>query len=195
MNYYLLLLIVIGYFLGSIPFSYIVSKALGKVDIRKHGSGNTGATNVYRTLGRKVGLIAFVGDFLKGGLTALIGYWVMGSDGAAICATVAVVGHCFPFSLGFKGGKGVATAAGMVMFTQPIIGLVILVVHLTTLKIFKIMSLSSIIAALMLPVMAVILNTSNVYVGCTVFLSCFVIYRHRTNIEKIIKGEENTFKF
>ncbi len=195
MNYYFLLLIVIGYLLGSIPFSYIVSKYLGNVDIRRHGSGNTGATNVYRILGRKVGLIAFLGDFLKGGITALIGYLVMGKDGAAICATIAVVGHCFPFSLGFKGGKGVATAAGMVVFTQPLIGLIILIVHLTTLKVFKMMSLSSMIAALLLPVMAVIMNTSNIYVGCSVFLSAFIIYRHRSNINKIIKGEENTFKF
>lgn len=195
MNYYILLLIVIGYLLGSIPFSYLVSKYLGNVDIRKHGSGNTGATNVYRTLGRKVGLIAFLGDFLKGGLTALIGYLIMGQDGAAICATVAVLGHCYPFALGFKGGKGVATAAGMVVFTQPLIGLIILVIHLTSLKVFKMMSLSSMIAALMLPVMAVVMNTSNIYVGCATFLCCFVIYRHRTNIEKIIKGEENTFKF
>lgn len=195
MSYYLLVLAGVGYLLGSIPFSYIVSQKLGHVDIRTKGSGNAGATNVYRVLGRKVGLIAFVGDFLKGCIAAGIGYWLAGSDGAAVCATVAVVGHCLPFTLGFKGGKGVATSAGMVMATQPLIGLIVFVVHFTTLKTIKIMSLSSIIAAILLPILAIVFNTSDVYVGCTVFLSCFVIYRHRSNIQKILKGEENKFNF
>lgn len=195
MSYYLLVLAGVGYLLGSIPFSYIVSQKLGHVDIRTKGSGNAGATNVYRVLGRKVGLIAFVGDFLKGCIAAGIGYWLAGSDGAAVCATVAVVGHCLPFTLGFKGGKGVATSAGMVMATQPLIGLIVFAVHFTTLKTIKIMSLSSIIAAILLPIMAIVFNTSDVYVGCTVFLSCFVIYRHRSNIQKILKGEENKFNF
>lgn len=195
MNYYLLIVAVIGYFLGSIPFSYIVSQKLGHVDIRKHGSGNTGATNVYRVLGRKVGLIAFLGDFLKGAAAALIGYLLSGPDGAAVCASVAVVGHCYPFTLGFKGGKGVATAAGMVMATQPLIALIILVVHFTTLKTIKIMSVSSIIAAVLLPIMAILFNTSDVYVGCALFVGCFIVFRHRSNIEKLLKGEENTFKF
>lgn len=195
MNYYLLIIAGVGYLIGSIPFSYIVSKKLGQVDIRKYGSGNTGATNVYRTLGRKVGLIAFIGDFLKGCFAALIGYLLNGPDGAAVCATIAVVGHCYPFTLGFKGGKGVATSAGMVMATQPLIGLIVLLAHFITLKTVKMMSAASIVGALLLPVLAVVFGTSDVYVGCSVFLCCFVIFRHRSNIEKIIKGEESTFKF
>ncbi len=195
MNYYTLVIAGVGYLIGSIPFSYIVSQKLGHVDIRKHGSGNTGATNVYRTLGRKIGLIAFVGDFLKGALAVLIGYLMGGTDAGTICGTVAVLGHCYPFSLGFKGGKGVATAAGMVMATQPLIGLITLVVHLTTLKTIKYMSVSSIIAALMLPLLAIMLNTSDVYVGCSVFLGFFVIYRHKSNIQKLLRGEENPFNF
>lgn len=195
MSYYLLVLAVVGYLLGSIPFSYIVSQKIGHVDIRTKGSGNAGATNVYRVLGRKVGLIAFLGDFLKGCVAAGIGYAVSGSDGAAICATVAVVGHCLPFTLGFKGGKGVATAAGMVMATQPLIGLIVLIIHFTTLKTMKIMSLSSIIAAILLPILAIVFNTSDVYVGCSLFLGFFVVYRHRGNIQKLLKGEENKFNF
>lgn len=195
MNYYILITAIIGYFIGSIPFSYIVSQKLGHVDIRKHGSGNTGATNVYRVLGRKVGLIAFIGDFLKGCIAAWIGFWIAGADGAAICATVSVLGHCYPFALGFKGGKGVATSAGMVMATQPIIGLIVLVVHFVTLKTIKVMSIASIAAAIVMPVLAILFNTSDVYVGCSVFLGAFVIYRHRSNIQKLLKGEENTFKF
>lgn len=195
MNYYLLSAAIIGYFLGSIPFSYIVSQKLGHVDIRKHGSGNTGATNVYRVLGRKVGLIAFLGDFLKGCFAALIGYFLADSDGAAVCATISVVGHCFPFALGFKGGKGVATSAGMVVATQPLIGLIMLVIHLVTLKTAKIMSVASIVAAMAFPILAIIFNTSDIYVGCSVFLSAFVIFRHKSNIQKLLRGEENTFKF
>ncbi len=195
MNYHYLVLVAVGYLLGSIPFSYIVSQRLGQIDIRTKGSGNTGATNVYRVLGRKIGLIAFAGDFLKGVLAAGIGYLIYGTDGAAICATVAVVGHCYPFTLGFKGGKGVATAAGMVVATQPLIGLIIFVIHMATLKTLKIMSLSSIIAALLLPVLAIMFNASDIYVGCAAFLGAFVIYRHKSNIQKMLRGEENKFKF
>lgn len=195
MNYYIFAAAVVGYFLGSVPFSYIVSQKLGHVDIRKHGSGNAGATNVYRVLGRKVGLIAFLGDFFKGCLAALVGYFIAGSDGAAICATVAVVGHCYPFTLGFKGGKGVATSAGMIMATQPIIGLIVLVIHFVTLKTVKIMSVASIVAAIVMPILAILFNTSDIYVGCSVFLGAFVIFRHRSNIQKLMRGEENSFKF
>lgn len=195
MNLYYLLLIVIGYGLGSIPFSYIVSQRLGHVDIRTKGSGNTGATNVYRVLGRKIGLIAFVGDFLKGVLAAVIGNLIAGPDGAAICATVAVVGHCMPFTLGFKGGKGVATAAGMVVATQPLIALIVFAVHLGSLVVLRYMSLSSIIAAILLPILAIMFSASNIYIGCSLFLGAFVVWRHRSNIQKLLKGEENRFNF
>lgn len=195
MNLYYLLLIVLGYGLGSIPFSYIVSQRLGHVDIRTKGSGNTGATNVYRVLGRKIGLIAFVGDFLKGVLAAVLGNLIAGPDGAAICATIAVVGHCMPFTLGFKGGKGVATAAGMVVATQPLIALVVFVVHLGSLVAFRYMSLSSIIAAILLPILAIMFSTSDIYIGCALFLGAFVVWRHRGNIQKLLKGEENRFNF
>lgn len=195
MSLYYLLLIVIGYGLGSIPFSYIVSQRLGHVDIRTKGSGNTGATNVYRVLGRKIGLIAFVGDFLKGVIAAIIGRLIAGPDGAAICATVAVLGHCMPFTLGFKGGKGVATSAGMVVATQPLIALVVFIIHLGSLKLFRYMSLSSIIAAILLPILAIMFSTSNIYIGCSLFLGAFVVWRHRSNIQKLLKGEENRFNF
>lgn len=195
MNYYYLLLIVIGYGLGSIPFSYIVSQKLGNIDIRTKGSGNTGATNVYRVLGRKIGLIAFVGDFLKGILAAVIGRMIAGPDGAAICATIAVIGHCLPVTLGFKGGKGVATAAGMVVATQPLIALIVFLIHLSTLKVIKYMSLSSMIAAILLPILAIMFSTSDIYVACSLFLSAFVVWRHRSNIRKLLKGEESKFNF
>lgn len=195
MNLYYLLLIILGYGLGSIPFSYIVSQKLGNVDIRTKGSGNTGATNVYRVLGRKIGLIAFVGDFLKGVIAAVIGQLIAGPDGAAICATVAVVGHCMPFTLGFKGGKGVATSAGMVVATQPLLALIVFIIHLGSLKLFRYMSLSSILAAILLPILAIMFNASDVYVACSLFLGVFVVWRHRSNIQKLLKGEENRFNF
>lgn len=195
MNLYYLLLIIIGYVLGSIPFSYIVSQKLGNVDIRTKGSGNTGATNVYRVLGRKIGLIAFVGDFLKGVIAAVIGNLIAGPDGAAICATIAVVGHCMPFTLGFKGGKGVSTAAGMVVATQPLLALIVFVVHLGSLVALRYMSLSSMIAAILLPILAIMFSMSNVYIACSLFLGAFVVWRHRSNLKKLLKGEENRFNF
>lgn len=189
-----ILAIIIGYVVGSIPFSYIASKQLGKIDIREHGSGNSGATNVYRVLGRKAGAVAFLGDFVKGLVCAWLGLAIGGSDASVLCAAAGVVGHCYPFTIGFKGGKGVATSAGMIVGTHPLIGLIIAIIQLTTLKVTKIMSLASIVAAVAFPVIAILFNVSNIYLGCAVFLSIFVIFRHRTNVVKLMKGEENTFK-
>lgn len=189
-----ILALVIGYIVGSIPFSYIASQKIGHIDIRKHGSGNSGATNVYRVLGRKAGLIAFIGDFIKGIACALIGGFIAGPDTAVLCATAGVVGHCYPFTIGFKGGKGVATSAGMIIGTNPLIGLIIMVIQLGTLKVTKIMSLASIVAAIAFPVVAILFNVSNIYLGCAVFLSAFVVWRHRSNIVKLMNGEESKFK-
>lgn len=188
MNY--IILIALGYLIGSIPCSYIVSRFLGHIDIREHGSGNSGATNVFRTLGKKAGIFAFIGDFLKGLLAAIIGRYIMGDVGALLCSTLAVIGHCYPFTIGFKGGKGVATTIGMIVGVNPLIAVILLAIQFIVIVITKYMSLASIISAAMFPVLVFLMNKPNYYLYFSLFLGAFVIYRHRLNLQRLLNGTE-----
>lgn len=189
------LLIGIGYLLGSIPFSFLVSKWMGNIDIREYGSGNTGATNVIRTLGKKAGAVAFLGDFSKGLASALIGHHFMGQDGAVICGAFAVIGHCYPVTLGFKGGKGVAATAGMIVGTNPVLALILIFFQFAVIKLSGFMSMGSILSAAAFPVFSYFMGMSLQFVGWAAFLGAFVIYRHRSNLVRLLKGEESKFTF
>ncbi len=184
-------LIIVGYALGNIPFSYIVGKQMGHVDIRQHGSGNTGATNVYRVLGIKAGIWAFVGDFVKGLAATLIGRMVMGPDGAALCGAMAMIGHCYPVVLGFKGGKGVATSGGLVFGLNPIIGVILLVLQLAIMKTTRYVSLASVVTAGLFPILMLIFDMPLNVTLYALFVGLLVIYRHRENIDRLIKGTES----
>lgn len=187
----IIVILFIGYFLGSIPFSFITSKYMGKIDIREFGSGNSGATNVYRILGKKAGAIAFIGDFLKGLLAALIGKAILGtSDGAAICGGLAIIGHCYPVWIGFKGGKGVATTAGMILGMNPLLWMIVLVIQFTIIGTTKYVSLASIVSASLLPVISLLLNLENTFVIYTLLIGAFVVFRHKENLGRLIRGEE-----
>ncbi|MDO9592450.1 MAG: glycerol-3-phosphate 1-O-acyltransferase PlsY [Erysipelotrichaceae bacterium] len=189
-----ILLAMMGYAFGCIPCSYLASRAFGKIDIREYGSGNTGATNVFRVLGKKAGSIAFLGDFLKGLIPALIGSVVSGQDGAAIASVFAVIGHCYPATLKFKGGKGVATSAGMIFGTNPVIGLILVAVQFTILFVTRYMSLASIISAILFPVLVFFSHPTPIYQICAIVMGVLVLYRHRTNLKNLIKGEEAKLK-
>lgn len=195
LNTKIFLLIGIGYLLGSIPFSFLVSKWMGNIDIREYGSGNTGATNVIRTLGKKAGAVAFLGDFSKGLASALIGHYMMGQDGAVICGAFAVIGHCYPFTLGFKGGKGVAATAGMIVGTNPILAIILIVFQFTVIRLSGYMSLGSIMSAAAFPIFSYLMGMSIQFVCWAAFLGAFVIYRHRSNLMRLIRGEESKFTF
>lgn len=184
-------LIVVGYALGNIPFSYIVGKKMGHVDIRQHGSGNTGATNVYRVLGIKAGLWAFIGDFVKGLLATLIGRALMGAEGAALCGAMAMLGHCYPAAMGFKGGKGVATSGGLVFGLNPLIGILLMAIQLGIMKATRYVSLASVITAGLFPIMTLLFNMSLPVILWSLFVGLLIIFRHRSNIERLIKGEES----
>jgi len=187
-----IILIIVGYLLGSIPFSFLASKYLGKIDIRQYGSGNSGATNVYRVLGKKAGAFAFLGDFLKGLAAALIGRAILGDiDGAAICGGVAMIGHCYPVWIGFKGGKGVATTAGMILGMNPVLWVIILVIQFSIIFATKYVSLASIVSASLLPVIGLLLNLENSFVMYTFAIGAFIVYRHKENLGRLIRGEEN----
>lgn len=185
------ILILIGYLLGTIPCSYFVAKAMGNIDVRKHGSGNAGATNVLRTVGKKAALIALIGDVCKGIIPAIIGNIVLGMDGAVLCAIFAVIGHCYPVTLGFKGGKGVATAGGMIIGSNPLVALMLFVYMLAIIRVTKFVSLASITAAIIYPIVFWFLYDSLIIRLGSIFLGILIVYKHRANIHRLFTKEES----
>ncbi|GAU77447.1 glycerol-3-phosphate 1-O-acyltransferase PlsY [Fusibacter sp. 3D3] len=181
---------IISYFIGSIPFSYLIPKYISKIDIRQMGSGNTGTTNVVRTLGLKVGVLAFIGDFLKGLMPTWIGYLLLGNIGALVGGTFAVLGHCYPVWLKFKGGKGIATSAGVLIILMPQIFLILFVIQFIIIFATRFMSLASITSAVLLPVLCMLFSVPTEIIIFSSGLGAFVIYRHRSNLLRLIRGEE-----
>ncbi len=187
--------IVCAYFLGSIPTGLLLAKAFGGVDIRSTGSGNIGATNVYRTLGRKVGIMTLVGDCLKGLVPVLVAKSLDFPDAwVAAVGLAAFLGHVYTIFLGFKGGKGVATALGVFLGLSPLSVLAALVVFVLVLLKWRYVSLGSIVAAAAMPVFVAVLDTRILVVAVTSVISCIVIHRHRENIRRLQAGTESKFK-
>ncbi len=180
-----------GFILGSIPFGFIVAKAKG-VDIRKHGSGNIGATNVMRVVGKKEGILVFVLDFLKGFLP--VAYWARftlfwGLPGV-LAALGAVSGHMFTPWLKFRGGKGVATGFGAFVGLAPVPVLCAFGLWLFVLLISRIVSLSSILAAISLPFFLYTFRVQRSFFWFGVVAAVLVIVRHHSNIKRLIRGKE-----
>lgn len=186
-----IVLILTGYLIGTIPCSYLVGKTMGNIDVRLHGSGNAGATNVLRTVGKKAALIALLGDVLKGVIPAIIGHLTLGVEGAFLAGIFAVLGHCYPITLGFKGGKGVATAGGMIIGTNPLIALGLLIMMILIVKMTKYVSLASMIAAAMYPIICYFIYDEPLIYAVSVFLGIFVIFKHRANITRLKNGVES----
>lgn len=184
-----------GYFIGSIPFSYLVGKKLTNLDLRHHGSGNLGATNVIRIAGKKAGILAFILDILKGIVSYLIGYYLAGINGAALASTLAVLGHSYSIFTKFRGGKGVATSFGIIIMFSPITAICMTILQLTVIKITHFMSLASIISAISIPVFAKLFELPNQFLYFGLFIAVFVTYKHKENIKRLLNGTENKFKF
>ncbi|SKC65143.1 glycerol-3-phosphate 1-O-acyltransferase PlsY [Maledivibacter halophilus] len=191
----ILLLAAASYLIGSIPFSFLTAKFFGGIDIRNYGSGNSGATNVFRTLGKKAGAVAFLGDFLKGFITILIIKIYIGIDISVICSACVVIGHCYPAFLRFKGGKGVATAGGTIFALYPLVGFILLFSLIVIVKISKMVSLGSISAAILFPVISLLLKTHKYFLFYSIVIGLFVIYKHRTNISRLLSGKESKISF
>ncbi len=201
----LALLLLIAYLLGAIPTSVIFGKSARGIDIRKHGSGNAGATNTWRVLGWKAGVIVLALDVSKGvvaaALVPLIRFEplpVTGAVVAILCGLVAVIGHVYPVYIGFRGGKGVATGAGMLVAIAPIpIGIAV-GVFLLFLCLFGMVSLSSILAVVSVPISIAVSNACFgtkyhvLLLVITCALAIFIVYNHRSNINRIIHKNEST---
>ena len=187
-------LLIAAYLVGSIPTGLLLAKAAG-VDIRSTGSGNIGATNVYRTLGRSVGVLTLVGDCLKGLLPVLLARYLQLPDiWIAAIGLAAFLGHVYTIFLGFKGGKGVATALGVFLGISPVSvgGAVILFVAIVWWSRF--VSLGSICAAAVMPLLVALFDRRVPMVLMTVIVAALVVWKHRENITRLREGTENRFK-
>jgi len=188
MNYWVLFLL--SYLLGAIPFSYLFGKYLGKVDISQRGSGNIGATNVLRSTKTSVAVLALAGDLLKGLAAAWIGLTWGNEVIAAACGVIVVVGHCFSIFLSFRGGKGVATAGGVILYLMPQIFLVLVAVMILSVVLTRYVSLGSVLSAALLPILCLILMEPWPYTVMSLLLAALVLFRHHSNIERLISGRE-----
>ena len=188
-----LLIMVISYFLGSIPTAYILVKATKGIDIRTFGSGNVGTTNTMRAAGKPIGLLVFVVDAGKGALAAALGLWFGGEQAAviAICAGgIAFLGHIFPVWLKFKGGKGIATAIGVAFVIVPMQAIITFSAWFIILLITGYVSVASCAGSVVLALSCLISNQYWLYTMLFSIISVIAIYRHRSNFAKIKAGTE-----
>lgn len=195
------ILFVLAYLIGSIPSGLIIGKVFYNTDIREHGSGNLGATNTFRTLGVKAGIVVMVADILKGtlatGLADIFSYFQISiewSISPLIIGAVAAFGHMYPIFANFRGGKAVATSGGVILYYEPVLFIILILIFIITLYLSKYVSLSSMVAG----VVAIIysLFTRDIPLIVIVFLlSGFIFYRHRANIKRIKDKTEPKVKW
>ncbi len=197
---------IIAYLIGSISFSVIISKKMAGFDVREKGSKNAGSTNVLRTVGKKAAAITLLCDVLKGVVAVLIAYivgkFVDNVDRAIlvqVAALCVVIGHTFPIFFKFKGGKGVATSLGIVLLLNWQIGLICLVFALVLMILTRMVSLGSISAAILFPVLTIFITENYLvegnYIIFGILLAVFVVYNHRANVKRILTGTENKLNF
>jgi len=187
----LALLAVLGYGIGSIPFSFLVARLFGVKDVRTVGSGNVGATNVMRSAGKGPGILALVLDGSKGAFTVLIARGLTSSE-VEICVAglFAVIGHLFPVWLGFRGGKGVATGAGLFIPLAPLALAAAAMIFVIVLATSRYVSLASILASLSLPLAAYLLGGSPAVALTALAAASMVVVKHRANITRLLGGVE-----
>jgi glycerol-3-phosphate acyltransferase PlsY len=188
--------IILAYFIGSISFGILLSKIFKIQDPRSFGSKNPGATNVMRSGKKFVALLTLLGDMLKGTLVVLIAkyYLNFNDDQVLLIAAVVFIGHLFPVYYQFKGGKGVATALGVLLAIDSSIAILVLLIWLIVFLVSRISSLSAITAALFLPLIAFFMHIDQNFLWLSLFLSMFLIYRHKENIKNLLEKKESNFK-
>ncbi|CCO09026.1 glycerol-3-phosphate 1-O-acyltransferase PlsY [Desulforamulus hydrothermalis] len=186
------ILVTVGaYLVGSIPFGFLLARFWKGIDIRQYGSGNIGATNVWRTLGKGPGLIVLVLDMLKGMAAVLLAKQLANSDPAVLAAALAVMaGHSWPLWLGFKGGKIIATGAGAVLAIAPLPLLLAFLVWLGTVALSRYVSLGSILAAVSLPLWMMLFKYNQPTLIFSVLVAAFAVWKHSSNIKRLLNGTE-----
>ena len=202
------LLVLAAYLLGAIPTGYLTGKILQGIDIREHGSGSTGATNVLRTLGKGPGLMVLAVDVAKGAIAIALVQWVYRTPWVltqapptlhpdtwlpgmvVVSGLMAILGHSKSIWLGFTGGKSVATSLGILLMMTPIVGLATLGVFAAVLALSRIVSLSSMSGAIALPFMMIVMEQPGAYVGFAIAGGVYVIWRHWSNVQRLLKGTE-----
>ena len=208
-----ILIAIIAYAIGSINFSVILSKKMAGFDVREKGSGNAGSTNMLRSVGKKAAAITLVCDILKGVVAILIAVilgWIFKDSDKSLLVQIAgilvIVGHTYPIFFEFKGGKGVATSLGVLLISNWQLGLICLVFALVLMALTRMVSVGSIAAAILFPVLTLFVNMhmlqSNYivtqgsgYLIYSIILAALVIFNHRTNIQRILNGKENKISF
>lgn len=187
-----LLAIVAAYLLGSVPFAMISSKVFGLADPRTYGSGNPGATNVLRSGNKKAALFTLIGDAAKGWLAVwLARHYGLSDNLTGLIALAVFAGHLFPIFLKFKGGKGVATAAGVLLALDPLLGLAVLGTWLFTAFAFRYSSLAAIIAAALAPVWQVLMQGGNGTTLVVGVLAMALVGKHWDNMQRLLAGKES----
>ena len=189
-----LLLLIFAYLLGSIPTGVVLAKAFGNVDPRTMGSKNIGATNVFRTAGKKLGILTLLGDILKGLIPVAIArgtldsyFWI----GAA--ALAAFLGHLYPIFLKFKGGKGIATGLGAFLALSPLSAVLSLLIFGAVVYKWRFISLGSLTATASFPILLALLNPHRIYIPFAIIIGALIFYRHRENIQRLLSGKESRF--
>ncbi len=200
----LYLFIVISYLIGSIPFGLILSRVTG-VDIRKQGSGNIGATNVTRLLGKKLGILTLVGDVLKAVVPMLAAHWYFVNAGIevssndldrilSLCGGAAFLGHIFPIYLKFRGGKGVATALGVFLVLEPVAVLISLLIFVAVVYFSGFVALGSLLVSALLTLWIWLLGGTPNHVFLAFFIGVLIWIKHADNIKRLLAGTEKSMK-
>ncbi len=197
---------IIAYLIGSINFSVILSKKMAGFDVREKGSGNAGTTNMLRSVGKKAAAITLVCDILKGVVAILIAMLIgniVKSTNSALLVQIAgiavIIGHTFPIFFKFKGGKGVATSLGVLIMSNWQIGLICLVFALILMVLTQMVSVGSIAAAILYPVLTLFIPDNYIvqgnYVIYSIILAVLIVYNHRENVKRLLNGTENKISF
>ena len=187
-------LIIASYFIGAIPTGVVLAKAFSGTDIRREGSGNIGATNVTRVLGKKLGALTLAGDLLKGFLPVCLGSYLVSSlNVVCLMGLAAFLGHLFPVYLRFKGGKGVATALGVFLYFAPSVILVEIVIFVAVVGIWKYVSLGSLIAAAAMPLLLLLFAFPKPVVLLSMAFALLIFIKHKANIQRLLNGTEIKF--
>ena len=203
---------IIAYLIGSINFSVILSRKMAGFDVRDKGSKNAGTTNMLRTVGKKAALITLICDILKGVISVFIAFilgLIIGETNKALLVQIAgifvIIGHTFPIFFEFRGGKGVATALGVLITTNYQIGLICLVFALVIMAITRMVSIGSVLAAILFPILTIFIHNNYLvqgtegmdfgYIIYGIIIGLFVCFNHRENIKRILNGTENKLSF